>query len=94
MAYKAKRMRHICSMKGCRNRDVMLISKSGELGGGLYLCRECIENLQKFIPYFDAKAEKKDDKTKKTVEAAKEDAEESATPAKRTTALKTGKGDK
>ena len=52
MAYTARRMRHVCSMKGCRNRDVVLVSKNGELGGGIYICHECIEGLQSFIPVF------------------------------------------
>ena len=54
MAYKAKRKRHVCSTKGCRNREVILYSKNGEIGGGLYLCKECIEALGGFLHMFDA----------------------------------------
>ena len=63
MAYIGRRMRHVCSMKGCRNREVFLVSKSNELGGGLYLCEECMKGMGKFIELFEA--EKKPDKPAK-----------------------------
>lgn len=40
MSYNKRRIRHVCSVKGCSNRDVVLISRNGHIGG-VYLCREC-----------------------------------------------------
>lgn len=51
--YKAKRKRHVCSIKGCRNREVILFARSSEIGGGVYLCKECIEELSKCTGMFD-----------------------------------------
>lgn len=51
--YLFKRKRHVCSMKGCRNKEVLLCTKNGELGGGIYLCRECIEALSENVKLFD-----------------------------------------
>ena len=89
-----RRMRHVCSMKGCRNRDVMLVSKNEELGGGLYLCKECITELQRFKPYFeDEKVKaKKEEAPKAEVEEAKEEAPK--TSGRRIVVPKSGKGDK
>lgn len=66
MAYRAKRKRHVCSTKGCRNREVILYSKNGEIGGGLYLCKECIEALGGFLPQFET------EKNNKATESAQE----------------------
>lgn len=40
MSYNKRRIRHVCSVKGCSNRDVVLIARGGHIGG-VYLCREC-----------------------------------------------------
>ena len=67
MAYNTKKIRHVCSVKGCSNRDVMLIAKNGHIGG-VYLCRECAKAA------LDALTEKKSAKVK--VEEAPEVVEE------------------
>ena len=75
MAYHGRRMRHVCSTKGCSNRDVILYAKNREVGGGLYLCKTCIENLQKFLPLFGEgkKADEKKETTEKAVEGVAEE---------------------
>lgn len=40
MSYNKRRIRHVCSVKGCSNRDVVQIARGGHIGG-VYLCREC-----------------------------------------------------
>ncbi len=67
MAYNTKRIRHVCSVKGCSNRDVVLIARNGHFGG-VYLCRECAKAA------LDALTEKKSAKAK--VEEAPEAVEE------------------
>ena len=37
--------RHICSMKGCGNRDTVLVARSQDLYGGTYICRDCVAAL-------------------------------------------------
>ena len=67
MAYNIKKIRHVCSVKGCSNRDVVLIAKIGHIGG-VYLCGECAKAA------LDALTEKK--ATKAKVEEAPEVVEE------------------
>lgn len=78
MAYHGRRMRHVCSTKGCSNRDVILYAKNREVGGGLYLCKTCIENLQKFLPLFGdgKKADEKKEVVEKAVEEVADGEEE------------------
>ena len=92
MAYIGRRMRHVCSMKGCRNREVFLVSKNGELGGGLYLCEECMRGMKKYIDLFDAEKKAKKTESPETPESEKNDAlededkfvEKKTSPKKRT----------
>ena len=37
--------RHICSIKGCGNRDTVLVARSQDLYGGMYICRDCVAAL-------------------------------------------------
>ena len=37
--------RHICSVKGCGNRDTVLVARSQDLYGGMYICRGCVAAL-------------------------------------------------
>ena len=57
MGYNIKKIRHVCSVKGCSNRDVVLIAKNGHIGG-VYICRECAKAA------LDALTEKKSAKAK------------------------------
>lgn len=34
---------HVCSVRGCSNRDTVLVARSADGGGGVYLCGECIK---------------------------------------------------
>ena len=53
---------HVCSVTGCSNRDTVLVARSADGGGGVYLCGECIKAA--YGIRFGAKAEKgeKDEK--------------------------------
>ena len=94
MEYKGKRMRHVCSMKGCGNREVFLVTKNGEFGGGLYLCEECIKGLQKFIPYFEAERKPAKTKAAETKTEKAEKAETVSSSARRVIVPKSSKEDK
>ncbi|MBR2131505.1 MAG: hypothetical protein IJ955_03045 [Oscillospiraceae bacterium] len=34
---------HVCSVRGCSNRDTVLVARSADGGGGVYLCGECVK---------------------------------------------------
>lgn len=40
--------RHICSVRGCGNKDTVMVARSSDLAGGLFLCRDCVEELYRF----------------------------------------------
>lgn len=40
--------RHICSVRGCGNKDTVMVARSSDLAGGLFLCRDCAEELYRF----------------------------------------------
>ena len=76
MGYNTKRIRHVCSVKGCNNRDTILIAKNGQIGG-VYLCEECAKKAaevfggaKKKAVKAEAKAEVKDDVVEETSEDA------------------------
>ncbi len=64
MSYNVRRIRHVCSVRGCGNRETILIAKNGQLGG-VYLCAEC---AKKAFEVF-SEAEKKADAAKTEKEA-------------------------
>lgn len=37
--------RHICSVRGCGNKDTVFFTRSGDLVGGIYICRDCVAGL-------------------------------------------------
>ena len=49
---------HVCSVAGCNNRDTVLVARSADGGGGVYLCGECIKAA--YGIRFGAKAEKEE----------------------------------
>lgn len=40
--------RHICSVRGCGNKDTVMAARSSDLAGGLFLCRDCVRELYEF----------------------------------------------
>lgn len=40
--------RHVCSVRGCGNKDTVMVARSSDLAGGLFICRDCAEELYKF----------------------------------------------
>jgi hypothetical protein len=40
--------RHICSVRGCGNKDTVMVARSSDLAGGLFLCKNCAEELYRF----------------------------------------------
>ena len=40
--------RHICSVRGCGNKDTVMVARSSDLAGGVFLCKNCVEELYRF----------------------------------------------
>ena len=50
--------RHICSVRGCGNKDTVLFARSADLAGGIFICRDCVAELASFFfPPEEEKAE-------------------------------------
>lgn len=41
--------RHICSVRGCGNKDTVLFARSSDLAGGIFICRDCVAELASFF---------------------------------------------
>lgn len=41
--------RHICSVRGCGNKDTVLFARSADLAGGIFICRDCVAELASFF---------------------------------------------
>ena len=48
--------RHICSVRGCGNKDTVLFARSADLAGGIFICRDCVAELSSF--FFQPEEEK------------------------------------
>lgn len=66
--------RHICSVRGCGNKDTVLFARSADLAGGIFICRDCVAELASF--FFPPDEEKTE--TAETAETAAETAESDA----------------
>ena len=85
--------RHICSVRGCGNKDTVLFARSADLAGGIFICRDCVAELASFFfPPEEGKADAVPDseetaaetaETVETVETAEIDASPEAVPEKR-----------
>ncbi len=42
---RTKNKTHICSMKGCGNKNTHLFCRSEDYFGALYLCDDCIKEM-------------------------------------------------
>ena len=78
--------RHICSVRGCGNKETVLFARSADLAGGIFICRDCVAELASFFfPPEEEKAETVPEsaetaETVETVETAAETAESDASP--------------
>ena len=67
--------KHICSVRGCGNKDTVLFARSADLAGGIFICRDCVAELSSFFfPPEEEKAETAAE-TAETAETAAETAE-------------------
>ena len=41
--------KHICSVRGCGNKDTVLFARSADLAGGIFICRDCVAELASFF---------------------------------------------
>ena len=41
--------RHICSVRGCGNKETVLFARSADLAGGIFICRDCVAELASFF---------------------------------------------
>ena len=70
--------KHICSVRGCGNKDTVLFARSADLAGGIFICRDCVAELASF--FFPPEEEKSETaaetaETVETVETAETAAE-------------------
>ena len=81
--------KHICSVRGCGNKDTVLFARSADLAGGIFICRDCVSELASF--FFPPDEEKtgtaagsaETAETAETDETAESDASPEAVPEKR-----------
>lgn len=48
-ALRSKAKKHICSMKGCANKDTHLFCRSEDYFGALYLCENCVKDMYEAV---------------------------------------------
>ena len=71
--------KHICSVRGCGNKETVLFARSSDLAGGIFICRDCVAELASF--FFPPDEEKIGTaETVETVETAQEAVESDASP--------------
>ena len=78
--------KHICSVRGCGNKETVLFARSADLAGGIFICRDCVAELASF--FFQPEEEKSETaaetvetvETAETAETAQETAESDASP--------------
>ena len=82
--------RHICSVRGCGNKDTVLFARSADLAGGIFICRDCVAELYSFFfPQEEEKAETVPEsaetaaETSETAETGESDASTETVPEKR-----------
>ena len=71
--------RHICSVRGCGNKDTVLFARSADLAGGIFICRDCVAELASFfLTPEEGKADAVPEPEKTEAETAAETAESDA----------------
>lgn len=68
LVVRALKHRRICSVRGCGNRDTVMIARSSDMAGGLFLCRDCAAELYAYYFPMGDKA----DEAKQEAETAAE----------------------
>ena len=54
----SKKVRHRCSVRGCRSLDTTLISCSRDWSNSIYLCDDCIKRAYGIVKKKEAEAKK------------------------------------
>lgn len=76
--------RHICSVRGCGNKETVLFARSADLAGGIFICRDCVAELASFFfPTEEGKADDVPDSEETAAETAESDASSEDVPEKR-----------
>ena len=76
--------RHICSVRGCGNKDTVLFARSADLAGGIFICRDCVAELASFFfPPEEEKAETVPEPDETAAESAESDVSPEAVQDKR-----------
>ena len=75
--------RHICSVRGCGNKDTVLFARSADLAGGIFICRDCVAELASFFfPPEEEQNETVPEPEKTEAETAESDASTETVPDK------------
>ena len=75
--------RHICSVRGCGNKETVLFARSADLAGGIFICRDCVAELASFFSPEEEKTETVPESAETAAEAAESDASTETVPEKR-----------
>ena len=76
--------KHICSVRGCGNKETVLFARSADLAGGIFICRDCVAELASFFfPPEEGKADAVPDSEETAVDTVESDASTEAVPEKR-----------
>ena len=67
--------KHICSVRGCGNKETVLFARSADLAGGIFICRDCVAELASFFFQPDEEKSETAAETAETAETAAETAE-------------------
>ena len=84
--------RHICSVRGCGNKDTVLFARSADLAGGIFICRDCVAELASFFFQPDEEKSETAAETAETAETAESDDSTEAVQEKRSSGR--GRGEK
>ena len=76
--------RHICSVRGCGNKETVLFARSADLAGGIFICRDCVAELASFFfPPEEEQTETVPESEETAVDTVESDASTEAVPEKR-----------
>lgn len=75
---KPTRTTRICSIRGCGNKDTVLVARSADFRGGLRLCKDCVRAIMSWFDARDAKPEALVDTAPEAVEKVEPIPEEKA----------------
>jgi hypothetical protein len=65
---RVPKMRHICSIRGCGSKDTVMVARSSDFAGGIFVCRACAEEM---YAHFNPMGDKADE-VKQEAETAAE----------------------